>query len=149
MTVDINDSDLTDVAAVVLSVQDALGGALEKVEQSAFGLPVFVAEACDQRLPAEYLPRLTGVFACGDGNQDFYGKQLESAAQKYEAELLPPFSAACRPMSSRATLPLTARGIRAGSSSAAIPPAAGSSTTSARPCSAPICATPTSPWATC
>ncbi|KAB0588977.1 ornithine decarboxylase, partial [Edwardsiella anguillarum] len=49
MTVDINDSDLTDVAAVVLSVQDALGGALEKVEQSAFGLPVFVAEACDQR----------------------------------------------------------------------------------------------------
>ncbi|UCQ57837.1 ornithine decarboxylase SpeF [Edwardsiella piscicida] len=90
-TVDINDSDLTDVAAVVLSVQDALGGALDKVEQSAFGLPVFVAEACDQRLPAEYLPRLTGVFACGDGNQDFYGKQLESAAQKYEAELLPPF----------------------------------------------------------
>ncbi|AGH75012.1 ornithine decarboxylase [Edwardsiella piscicida C07-087] len=52
---------------MVLSVQDALGGALDKVEQSAFGLPVFVAEACDQRLPAEYLPRLTGVFACGAG----------------------------------------------------------------------------------
>ncbi|ACR70548.1 ornithine decarboxylase SpeF [Edwardsiella ictaluri] len=84
-------SDLTDVAAVVLSVQDALGGVLDKVEQSAFGLPVFVAEAGDQSLPAEYLPRLTGVFTCGDGNQDFYGKQLESAAQKYEAELLPPF----------------------------------------------------------
>ncbi|ELM3728952.1 ornithine decarboxylase, partial [Edwardsiella piscicida] len=67
----LENSDLTDVAAVVLSVQDALGGALDKVEQSAFGLPVFVAEACDQRLPAEYLPRLTGVFACGDGNQDF------------------------------------------------------------------------------
>ncbi|WP_078000591.1 ornithine decarboxylase SpeF, partial [Edwardsiella tarda] len=42
-------------------------------------------------LPADYLPRLAGVFTCDDGNQDFYGKQLESAAQKYEAALLPPF----------------------------------------------------------
>ncbi|WP_024525055.1 ornithine decarboxylase SpeF, partial [Edwardsiella hoshinae] len=33
----------------------------------------------------------TGVFSCDDGNQDFYGKQLESAARKYEAALLPPF----------------------------------------------------------
>ncbi|QPR28925.1 ornithine decarboxylase SpeF [Edwardsiella hoshinae] len=91
MTVAIAESDLTDVAAVVLSVADVLDGALDKVEQSAFGLPVFVAEAGDSRLPPEYLPRLTGVFSCDDGNQDFYGKQLESAARKYEAALLPPF----------------------------------------------------------
>ncbi|MGG5799597.1 ornithine decarboxylase SpeF, partial [Edwardsiella tarda] len=74
-----------------LSVADILAGELDKIEQSAFGLPVFAALHNDENLPADYLPRLAGVFTCDDGNQDFYGKQLESAAQKYEAALLPPF----------------------------------------------------------
>ncbi|WP_370549286.1 ornithine decarboxylase SpeF [Edwardsiella tarda] len=87
----LNNSDLCEVAAVVLSVTDILAGELEKIEQSAFGLPVFAALHNDESLPADYLPRLAGVFTCDDGNQDFYGKQLESAAQKYEAALLPPF----------------------------------------------------------
>ncbi|MGG5798973.1 ornithine decarboxylase SpeF [Edwardsiella tarda] len=87
----LNNSDLCEVAAVVLSVADILAGELDKIEQSAFGLPVFAALHNDENLPADYLPRLAGVFTCDDGNQDFYGKQLESAAQKYEAALLPPF----------------------------------------------------------
>lgn len=87
----LNNSDLCEVAAVVLSVADILAGELDKIEQSAFGLPVFAALHCDENLSADYLPRLAGVFTCDDGNQDFYGKQLESAAQKYEAALLPPF----------------------------------------------------------
>ncbi|WP_370553180.1 ornithine decarboxylase SpeF [Edwardsiella tarda] len=87
----LNNSDLCEVAAVVLSVADILAGELDKIEQRAFGLPVFAALHSDESLPADYLPRLAGVFTCDDGNQDFYGKQLESAAQKYEAALLPPF----------------------------------------------------------
>ncbi|WP_370560647.1 ornithine decarboxylase SpeF [Edwardsiella tarda] len=87
----LNNSDLCEVAAVVLSVADILAGELDKIEQSAFGLPVFAALHNDENLPADYLPRLAGVFTCDDGNQDFYGKQLEGAAQKYEAALLPPF----------------------------------------------------------
>ncbi|AKH90280.2 ornithine decarboxylase SpeF [Edwardsiella tarda] len=87
----LNNSDLCEVAAVVLSVADILAGELDKIEPSAFGLPVFAALHNDESLPADYLPRLAGVFTCDDGNQDFYGKQLESAAQKYEAALLPPF----------------------------------------------------------
>ncbi|MGY0157274.1 ornithine decarboxylase SpeF [Edwardsiella tarda] len=87
----LNNSDLCDVAAVVLSIADILAGELEKIEQRAFGLPVFAALHSDESLPADYLPRLAGVFTCDDGNQDFYGKQLENAAQKYEAALLPPF----------------------------------------------------------
>ncbi|SPW27794.1 Ornithine decarboxylase, constitutive [Edwardsiella tarda] len=87
----LNNSDLCEVAAVVLSVADILAGELDKIEQSAFGLPVFAALHSDESLPADYLSRLAGVFTCDDGNQDFYGKQLESAAQKYEAALLPPF----------------------------------------------------------
>ncbi|XEH56825.1 ornithine decarboxylase SpeF [Edwardsiella tarda] len=87
----LNNSDLCEVAAVVLSVADILAGELDKIEQSAFGLPVFAALHNDENLPADYLPRLAGVFTCDDGNQDFYGKQLESAAQKYEVALLPPF----------------------------------------------------------
>ncbi|WP_035611111.1 Orn/Lys/Arg decarboxylase N-terminal domain-containing protein, partial [Edwardsiella tarda] len=74
----LNNSDLCEVAAVVLSVADILAGELDKIEQSAFGLPVFAALHNDESLPADYLPRLAGVFTCDDGNQDFYGKQLES-----------------------------------------------------------------------
>ncbi|AOV95878.1 ornithine decarboxylase SpeF [Edwardsiella hoshinae] len=89
--VTLNQCDLCEVAAVVLCAADILSGELERIEQHAFGIPIFAVLAATESLPADYLARLTGVFSCDDGNQDFYGKQLESAARKYEAALLPPF----------------------------------------------------------
>ncbi|TBM15760.1 ornithine decarboxylase SpeF [Hafnia paralvei] len=90
-TVDINNTNFTDVSAAVISVEDAVSGMLDTIEQTGFGIPIFVAVCCEEELPAEVLPRVTGVFELCDGNVDFYGKQLEAAATKYEKEVLPPF----------------------------------------------------------
>ncbi|MBW7982981.1 ornithine decarboxylase SpeF [Enterobacillus tribolii] len=90
-TVDIRNTDFTDISAVVLSVVDAVSGMLENVEQTGFGLPVFVAVCDEDELPPSILPRVTGVFEMSDGNGEFYGKQLEAAAVRYENDMLPPF----------------------------------------------------------
>jgi ornithine decarboxylase len=89
--VDIRNSDFTDVSAVVLSVNDAITGMLDSIEQTGFGLPVFIAVCCKEELPPTVLPHITGVFELCDDNAEFYGKQLEAAATRYESEMLPPF----------------------------------------------------------
>ncbi|WP_145539388.1 ornithine decarboxylase SpeF [Yersinia kristensenii] len=89
--VDVLHTDFTDIAAVVLSVQDINNGVIESIHSLGFDIPIFAAVCCEEELNTDVLPSLNGVFElCGD-NTDFYGKQLESAAEKYEKELLPPF----------------------------------------------------------
>ncbi|HDL6514859.1 TPA: ornithine decarboxylase SpeF [Yersinia enterocolitica] len=89
--VDVLHTDFTDVAAVVLSVQDINSGVIESIHSLGLDIPIFAAVCCEEELNTDVLPSLNGVFElCGD-NTDFYGKQLESAAEKYEKELLPPF----------------------------------------------------------
>ncbi|HDL7838260.1 TPA: ornithine decarboxylase SpeF [Yersinia enterocolitica] len=89
--VDVLHTDFTDVAAVVLSVQDINNGVIESIHSLGLDIPIFAAVCCEEELNSDVLPSLNGVFElCGD-NTDFYGKQLESAAEKYEKELLPPF----------------------------------------------------------
>ncbi|EMA9252310.1 TPA: ornithine decarboxylase SpeF [Yersinia enterocolitica] len=89
--VDVLHTDFTDVAAVVLSVQDINNGVIESIHSLGLDIPIFAAVCCEEELNTDVLPSLNGVFElCGD-NTDFYGKQLEYAAEKYEKELLPPF----------------------------------------------------------
>lgn len=89
--VDVLHTDFTDVAAVVLSVQDINNDVIESIHSLGLDIPIFAAVCCEEELNTDVLPSLNGVFElCGD-NTDFYGKQLESAAEKYEKELLPPF----------------------------------------------------------
>lgn len=88
--VDVLHTDFTDVAAVVLSVQDINNGVIDSIHSLGLEIPIFAAVCCEEELNTDVLPSLNGVFElCGD-NTDFYGKQLESAAEKYEKELLPP-----------------------------------------------------------
>ncbi|AKP34129.1 ornithine decarboxylase SpeF [Yersinia aleksiciae] len=89
--VDVLHTDFTDVAAVVLSVQDINNGVIDSIHALGLEIPIFAAVCCEEELNSDVLPSLNGVFElCGD-NTDFYGKQLESAAEKYEKDLLPPF----------------------------------------------------------
>ncbi|RXA96359.1 MULTISPECIES: ornithine decarboxylase SpeF [Yersinia] len=89
--VDVLHTDFTDVAAVVLSVHDINNGVIDSIHSLGLEIPIFAAVCCEEELNTDVLPSLNGVFElCGD-NTDFYGKQLESAAEKYEKELLPPF----------------------------------------------------------
>jgi ornithine decarboxylase len=89
--VDVHHSDFNDVAAIVLSVDDVTQGMVARIEEHGLNIPLFVAVCCEEELDNAVLPALHGVFELCGKNTQFYGKQLEAAAAKYESELLPPF----------------------------------------------------------
>ena len=80
-----------DVAAAVLSVADVEAGKLDEIDATGYNLPVFIAINKDEIVPADYLSRIHGVFEHDETRNDFYGRQLEAAAHKYETQLRPPF----------------------------------------------------------
>ncbi len=81
----LDSTDFTDVAAVVVSVADSRSGVLALLRHTGFNLPVFIAlESAGQ---AQGLPEVTGLLT-GDAES---AAQLEAAAARYEAGLLPPF----------------------------------------------------------
>ena len=83
--VTLDNTDFTDVAAVVVSLADTRSGVLTLLRQTGFNLPVFVANAFDEEVLK--LPGVTGEINGAPEEWD----ALEVAAQAYESELLPPF----------------------------------------------------------
>ncbi|WP_369789737.1 ornithine decarboxylase SpeF [Rouxiella sp. WC2420] len=87
----LENADYTDVAAIVISVDDLNNGRLAEVEALGFSIPAFVAVQGAEQVSPNYLSALKGVFALADANQAFYAAQLEAAADEYEQGLFPPF----------------------------------------------------------
>ena len=83
--VTLDNTDFTDVAAVVVSLSDTRSGVLALLRHTGFNLPVFVANAFEEEVM--HLPGVTGEL--NGEPQDWAA--LEAAAQAYEAALLPPF----------------------------------------------------------
>lgn len=81
--VTLDDTDFTDVAAVVISVADSRSGILALLKRTGFNLPVFIFS----ETAVEGLPAVAGVIA--GKAQDYL--ELETAASDYEEDLLPPF----------------------------------------------------------
>ena len=88
--VDVNDTDFTDIAAVVLSTDDAKGPMKLQVQATRFGLPVFAVLDRGSKGLAD-LDGLTGVLQAGAADSEFFGKQVETAAAKFDNQVLPPF----------------------------------------------------------
>lgn len=89
--VDVRETDFCDVGVVVLSVNDVHAGVIEDIKARGLNLPIIVAICCEEKFPEAYTADINSVFElCGD-HTDFYGKQLETVIEKYEAQLLPPF----------------------------------------------------------
>ncbi|MBH8375479.1 Orn/Lys/Arg decarboxylase N-terminal domain-containing protein, partial [Pseudomonas aeruginosa] len=81
--VTLDNTDFTDVAAVVITLADSRSGILALLKRTGFHLPVFLYSEHAVELPA-------GVTAVIHGPaQQWLG--LESAACQYEENLLPPF----------------------------------------------------------
>lgn len=76
-------TDFTDVAAVVITAADSRSGILALLARTGFNLPVFLWSQDAVELPA-------GVVSVIDGKAQAW-LELESAACRYEEELLPPF----------------------------------------------------------
>ncbi|WP_428944113.1 ornithine decarboxylase [Pantoea sp. FN060301] len=83
--VTLDNTDFTDVAAVVLSVSDSRSGVLALLRHTGFNLPVFIA--LDEPEQAQDLPAVTGLLTGEPGDAAL----LEAAASDYQAGLLPPF----------------------------------------------------------
>ncbi|WP_213715368.1 ornithine decarboxylase [Cedecea lapagei] len=81
--VTLDETDFTDVAAVVISVADSRSGILALLKRTGFNLPVFIFS----ETAVEGLPAVSGVI---DGKAQDY-LELETAASDYEEDLLPPF----------------------------------------------------------
>ena len=89
-TVDVHNTDFTNVGAVVVSVPHARK-IVEKVKATGFGIPIFIALQPDEQIPERLLPQLDGVLQLGFGSRHYYGKQVEAAADQYAENLAPPF----------------------------------------------------------
>lgn len=145
--VNIDKSNYIDVAAIILSVNDVERGKLDEIDATGYGIPVFIATENEERVPAEYLPRISGVFEHCESRKEFYGRQLETAASHYETQLRPPFFRALVDYVNQAIALLTARVIREVSFSVAIRQAISSWNILAKCSSAPTCVMPTLQWA--
>jgi len=81
--VTMDNTDFTDVAAVVMTVAESRSGILALLKRTGFQLPVFIFSSEPVEVPQ-------GVMAAiGGSAQEFL--ELEAAACRYEENLLPPF----------------------------------------------------------
>lgn len=138
----INESRNIDVAAIVLSLNDVTCGKLDEIDATGYGIPVFIATENQERVPAEYLPRISGVFENCESRREFYGRQLETAASHYETQLRPPFFRALVDYVNQGNSAFDCPGHQGGEFSVAIRRGISLWNTLVRRCSVPTCATP-------
>lgn len=89
-TVDIHQTDFTNVAAAVATSGEA-AGLLARIHDTGFNVPFFLALNPGEDIPGGIAAQLSGVFEIGRGNRHYYGRQLAAAADKYTEDLFPPF----------------------------------------------------------
>src|SRR5476651_566711 len=96
-------TDLTDIAAAVLTAEDVRNGLIDTISESGFDIPIFFAVTAQDQFSREKVPniddvllQISGVFDLGSDSAEFYGDKLETAARRYEEDLLPPFFGALK-----------------------------------------------------
>lgn len=83
------DTDYTDVAAVVLSEADLK--LINDVDSTKFEIPIFVILETIDKLEPEVEDKVYRVFDISKFNEKFYNREIETAADRYEERILPPF----------------------------------------------------------
>lgn len=87
----LDQTDFTDVAALVISVEDARSGMLAVLRHTGFAIPAFVGVDVTCREDAVALPAGADVLWLDDAAPHAAAAQLEAAAESYQQALLPPF----------------------------------------------------------
>ena len=86
--IELYETDFTDVAAVILTEEDA--SLINVVDETKLGLPVFVITP-DGELDDELRKKVRFVLDHNKFNRNHYSREIETAADRYEDEALPPF----------------------------------------------------------
>ena len=87
--VSVNDTDFTDVAAVLMEENDKDVFAEEMI--FAFGIPLILIRTSRDPVSAENLRKVYLVIDLRESDRNFYIRRIESAAVHYENQVLPPF----------------------------------------------------------
>ena len=88
--VEINKTDFTDVAAIVLTSGD-VGEYLERIQATNFGIPVFVVQTEEEQVDPKFYDAIYHIQDLNGYDIKLYSRQIETAARLYEEKMLPPF----------------------------------------------------------
>ena len=88
--VDIDKTDFTDVAAIVLTSGD-VGEYLERIQATNFGIPVFVVQTEEEQVDPKFYDAIYHIQDLNGYDIKLYSRQIETAARLYEEKMLPPF----------------------------------------------------------
>lgn len=93
--VDIATTDFTDMAAIVVTMED-LPATYAEIIYTGFTIPIFVVIKYGDSLPDEWLPHVYGVLELADDQKYYNGQLINAAAAHYIDTLDPPFFQALR-----------------------------------------------------
>ena len=88
--VEINKTDFTDVAAIVLTSED-VGEYLERIQATNFGIPVFVVQTEEEQVDPKFYDAIYHIQDLNGYDIKLYSRQIETAAKFYEDKMLPTF----------------------------------------------------------
>ena len=88
--VEIDKTDFTDVAAIVLTSGD-VGEYLERIQATNFGIPVFVVQTEEEQVDPKFYDAIYHIQDLNGYDIKLYSRQIETAARFYEEKMLPPF----------------------------------------------------------
>ena len=88
--VEIDKTDFTDVAAIVLTSGD-VGEYLECIQATNFGIPVFVVQTEEEQVDPKFYDAIYHIQDLNGYDIKLYSRQIETAAKFYEDKMLPPF----------------------------------------------------------
>ena len=88
--VEIDKTDFTDVAAIVLTSGD-VGEYLERIQATNFGIPVFVVQTEEEQVDPKFYDAIYHIQDLNGYDIKLFSRQIETAAKFYEDKMLPPF----------------------------------------------------------
>lgn len=87
----LNMMSLTDIGAVVINKVDLAAGVHKQIDAKGYKLPVFLTASSDVEIGSEDYSLLTGVINIDEQTTEYYSRQINTAVEQYESNLLPPF----------------------------------------------------------
>lgn len=88
-SVELSQTDFTDVGAIVISETDT--EILDNELVKSFGIPVFLVVFDKKVNVDQFIGKVERVIDGSNTNFDLYKRQIEAAATNYEKSMLPPF----------------------------------------------------------
>ena len=91
VVVKLSEAEMTETSVVLMSVEDAEVGELDRIEAYGFGIPIFIFVERGRYVPDELIGRCMGVVNDDPAEEAYFVRQLVDAATSYEEKILPPF----------------------------------------------------------